>query len=102
MINVSKEQLSAVEYLLDQSAKGNHILFDPVLVREVFSRPSRPMTENEASQVEHHIEMLIELEGIEKKKAYIEALDTEDLYRVIKTYFNIVENNLFETQTTRH
>ena len=102
MINVSKEQLQAVEYLLDQSTKGNHILFDPDLVREVFSRPARPMTEHEAYEVEHHIERLIELDGIEKKKAYIEALQVEDLYRVIKTYFNIVENNLFETQTTRH
>lgn len=102
MINVSKDQLKAVEYLLDQSTKGNHILFDPALVREVFSRPSRPMTESEAYEVEHHIEKMIELDGIEKKKAYIEALPLDELYRVIKTYFNIVENNLFETQSTRH
>jgi endonuclease III len=102
MINVSKEQLSAVEYLLDQSSKGNHILFDSNLVREVFSRPSLPMTDEEAYQVEHHIERLIGLDGIGKKKAYVEALGAEELCRVIKTYFNIVENNLFETQTTRH
>jgi hypothetical protein len=102
MINVSKEQLTAVEYLLEQSAQGNHILFDPALVRQVFSQPSRPMTETEAYEVEHHIEKLIELDGIEKKKAYIEQLPIEDLYRVIKTYFNIVENNLFENKTARH
>jgi hypothetical protein len=102
MINVTKEQLTAVEYLLSQSAQGNHILFDPELVRRAFSEASRPMTEQEAYEVEHHIEKIIELEGMHQKKAYLEALDIKDLHRVIKTYFNILENNLFETQTQRH
>lgn len=102
MINVSKEQLRAVEYLLSQSAQGNHILFDPELVRKVFSSPSQPMTEQEAYTVEHHIERIIELETMSQKRAYLEQLPLEELYRVIKTYFNIVENNLFETQTSRH
>ena len=102
MITVSKDQLDTVEYLLDQSSKGNHVLFDLEVVRKVFSLNQNPMQENEAYEVEHHIEKIISLQSIDQQKAYIELLPEEVLYRVIKTYFNIVENNLFETNGARH
>ncbi len=102
MITVSKEQLDTVEYLLSQSAQGNHVLFDLDTVRRVFTIPTRPMNEQEAYAVEHHIEKLISMGSIDKQKAYIEVLPQEILYRVIKTYFNIVENSLFENISARH
>ncbi len=102
MITVSKEQLDTVEYLLDQSAQGNHVLFDLDIVRKVFTIPSKPMLEKDAYEVEHHIEKMISLQSLDKQKAYLELLPEEVLYRVIKTYFNIVENNLFETIQVRH
>ena len=98
MINVSKEQLDTVEYLLDQSAQGNHVLFDLPLVRQVFAQPGNAMSESEAYEVEHHIEKMISMTTIRSQKAYIEQLPQETLFRVIKTYFNIVENNIFENQ----
>ena len=101
MITVSQEQLDTVEYLLSQSAQGNHVLFDIALVRHVFTHPSKPMNEAEAYEVEHHIEKLISVGSIHKQKAYIDLLPQEILCRVIKTYFNIVENNLFEKNTTQ-
>ncbi len=102
MITVSQEQLDTVEYLIQQSTQGNHILFDLDLVRHVFTRETLPMNEEQAYQVEHHIERLIALDGFEKQKAYVEQLPEETLYRVIKTYFNIVENSLFESNLLRH
>ena len=98
MITVSKEQLDTVEYLLEQSAQGNHVLFGVDLVRQVFTHSQSPMSQNEAYEVEHHIEKIISIEGFQKRKAYIEHLPQDVLYRVIKTYFNIVENNIFENQ----
>jgi hypothetical protein len=103
MITVNQEQLDTVEYLINQSAQGNHILFDLDVVRRVFTHPTlRPMKEAEAYEVEHHIERLISMQGFDKQKAYVEQLPEETLYRVIKTYFNIVENSLFETNKVRH
>ncbi|MBC7396287.1 MAG: hypothetical protein H7333_02495 [Bdellovibrionales bacterium] len=102
MIAVSKEQLDTVQYLIQQSTQGNHILFDLDLVRHVFTSSSKPMGEEEAYQVEHHIERLIAMDGFAKQKAYIEELAEETLHRVIKTYFNIVENSLFESSQVRH
>ena len=102
MINVSKEQLNAVEYLLEQSAQGNHVLFDVNTVRDVFSRPSQAMTEAEAYEVEHHIEKLISFNTIEQQRAFLDQLEKPILHRVIKTYFNILENNLFENRKINH
>lgn len=102
MITVSQEQLDTVEYLLEQSAQGNHVLFGLDIVRQVFASPSSPMTEDEAHEVEHHIEKIISLESIGKQKAYLEKLPKKTLHSVVKTYFNIVENNLFENGSTRH
>lgn len=102
MITINQDQLNTVEYLIQQSAQGNHILFDLDVVRHVFSIKTSPMDEDEVKEIESHIEKLITLETFEKQKAYIEALPEETLYRVIKTYFNIVENNLFENGPIRH
>lgn len=102
MITVSQEQLETVEYLLNQSAQGNHILFDLDLVRDVFSRIGLPMSEEQAYEVEHHIEKLMALPDVQKQKAYVDRLPEEILHRVIKTYFNIVENNVFESTQVRH
>ncbi len=101
MIYVSKRQLGQVEYLINQSIQGNHVLFDPQALKEILlDTRGAPVTESYA--VEHHIERLILQPTLEQKRAYLEALDADTFQRVVKTYFNIVENNLFETNGVRH
>ena len=108
VIYVSAKQLEQVEYLIHQSLNGNHILFDPELVRRTFhygfahSSTESSLTSDEAYAVEHHIEKLILQPGLEAKRAYLEKLDAEVLEKVIRTYFHIVENNLFESSDVRH
>lgn len=102
MIHVTKDQLQTVEYLIHQSRQGNHVLFDHALVKKVFTTPSQPMTEEESYEVEHHIEKLIALETLTQQKIYLDRLESNTLFRVIKTYFNIVENNLYETKPLMH
>ena len=102
MITVSQAQLETVEYMIQQSTQGNHILFDLDLVRHVFTQSAAPMNETEAYEVEHHIERLIALDGFYKQRAYVEQLTEQTLHRVIKTYFNIVENSLFESKLPKH
>jgi hypothetical protein len=102
MITVSQEQLATVEYLIKQSTQGNHILFDLDTVRRVFTIKTLPMSEQQIKEVESHIERLISLETLAKQKIYVQNLPEDVLYRLIKTYFNIVENNLFENTLVRH
>ena len=102
MIYVSKKQLDQVEYLIGQSIQGNHVLFDSDTVRRVFDRQSDDFSDEDAYSVEHHIERLILQPSLSEKRAYLEHLDPETFDRVVRTYFNIVENNLFENIEVRH
>lgn len=106
MIYVSKRQLDQVEYLIQQSIQGNHVLFDPQAVREILNNTSDryaiPMSESDAYSVEHHIEKLILQPSLEQKRAYLEHLDADTFQKVVKTYFNIVENNIFESNGVKH
>lgn len=106
MIYVSQDQLDQVEYLIRQSIQGNHVLFDTETVRKVFSpsagRARSGVSEEDAYSVEHHIERLIVQPTLAQKRAYLEKLDRDTFEKVVRTYFNIVENNLFEKAEVRH
>ncbi len=106
MIYISKNQLGQVEYLIGQSIQGNHVLFDTETVRKVFwnakNTSSIPVTEEDAYAVEPHLEKLITLPSLAEKRAYLERLDSSTFEKVLKTYFNIVENNIYEKMEIKH
>jgi hypothetical protein len=106
LIYVSKNQLKQVEYLIGQSIHGNHVLFDLEAVRRVFWKSKAELmpsiSEADAYEVEHHIEKIILEPTLAQKRAYLEGLDEETYSRVVKTYFNIVENNLYEKSEIQH
>jgi hypothetical protein len=106
LIYVSKTQLKQVEYLIGQSIQGNHVLFDLDTVRKVFFKENLPLSsrlsDEEAYSVEHHIERLILQSSLAEKRAYLERLDEDTYIRVVRTYFNIVENNLYESTQVSH
>jgi hypothetical protein len=104
VINISEEQLVQVEYLIRQSLQGNHVLFNAHDVREAFlaAQECERFTDEDAYAVEHHIERLIGQPTLAEKRAYLEKLDPRTFKKVVRTYFNIVENNLFENSTERH
>ena len=99
MIQISEDQLKTVEYLIAQSIQGNHVLFDPDVLRRVFAAQSSafPLEEQEAQAVEPHIEKIMALPTLAQKRAYFEKLDRKTQEKVVRTYFNIVENNLYES-----
>lgn len=104
MIVISEEQMDQVEYLIDQSLQGNHVLFDPSLIREIFhaGQLHQDIELERAYEVEPHIEKLISLPTLSQKRAYVEQLDRKTMVDVIRTYFNIIENNLYENSEVRH
>ena len=106
MIYIDKSQLDQIEYLLGQAVQGNHVLFDPALLRKAFQTSDfsgrAPLSEEEAYAVEHHIEKLLALPSLPQKRAYVEKLDAQTLDQVVLAYFNIVENTLYEKDSVRH
>jgi hypothetical protein len=111
VIYVAQEQLDQVEYLISQSKLGNHILFSPEELRRVFASQhslsirdadAAEFQEEEAYSVEHHIERIIAEPTFERKRAYLDQLDSATFEKVVRTYFHIVENNLYEEIEVRH
>lgn len=103
----SKDQIGQVEYLIQQSIRGHHVLFDVETLRTVLSPESArtllsALTEDEALAIEQHIETLIRQPSLTEKRAYLEKLDARTYAWVVKTYFNIIENNLYESQEGHH
>ncbi len=100
MIHVEGSHLSQIEYLLSQSRQGVHLLFDPGMLRGSLSE--RPISEEEAYAAEPHIERLLAEPSFERKRAYLESLDPSTLKQVVRTYFNILENTIYETEGATH
>ncbi|MBI3555372.1 MAG: hypothetical protein HY074_03790 [Deltaproteobacteria bacterium] len=94
MIYVNQKQLDQVEYLIEQSCRGHHVLFDADIIRAAFGAAEEESLETETT--EKHIENLILQPTLVSKRAYLENLTIETRDRVVRTYFSIVENNLFE------
>ncbi len=102
MIEVSKNQLREIEYLIQQSMQGNHVLFDTDTVRRVLGPE---LTQEEAYAAEPLIERLMQEPTLAGKRAYLERLGEQDelaFSQVVRTYFCIVENNLLEKVEVRH
>lgn len=107
LIYVNQKQLDQVEYLLEQSSRGHHVLFENTVIRQVFERVgnqevfdlSSPETADASEgepTVEKHIENLILQPTILSKRHYLDNLSPETFDRVVFTYFSIVENNIYQ------
>ncbi len=108
MITIDENQLAQVQYLFEQSSRGNHLLFDPDSIRRVFLKPRRERSSEstlrakDAEKVERHIERLLAEPSLESKRAYLEGLDRRSYEWVLRTYFNILENQLAESAEAHH
>lgn len=103
MIYVNQEQLDQVKYLLEQSALGNHILFNEQVIRRLAGSP-RPEAERcpRVEKAEQLLEQMILRPTISGKRAFLETLDLATHDDVARVYFNIVQNKAQETQAFKH
>ena len=105
MPNISKDQLEQVEYLFNQSAQGHHVLFDNANIRRVLSHPTEEMDffsfEN-VDRIQKLLSEFIEKNTLQAKRDFLEKLDAETYDLLLRTYFNIVENSIFEQNPSKH
>jgi hypothetical protein len=66
----------------------------------LFSKP--PLSDADGYSVEHHLERIILQPSLAAKRAYLEGLEEEIYHAVVRTYFNIVENNIQEKSQVSH
>lgn len=105
VIQISQESVRQIEYLISQSISGNHILFDVESIRDVYATrtgtPDESISANPQA-VESHLEKMIALPTLVQKRAYLEKLDGRTFRMIVRTYFNIVENNLYDNDEAKH
>lgn len=101
MIQLSQDHIPQVEYLLKQAQLGNHILFAPEWIREAFCTNS-PFTAEEAYEIEPIVEKLLTLSTYDEKRFFLDEMDGHLRTKVVRTYFNIVENNIVENEVIKH
>ena len=105
MVYIDKEQLKQVEYLFNQSAQGLHLLFDNANIRRVLSQPTEDMdffTFENVDRIQKLLSDFIAKETLQQKLEFLEKLDQETYDLLLRTYFNIVENSIFEQGKQKH
>ena len=102
LIYISKDELDHVEYLISQSIKGNHLLFDIHAIRKAYNQKESEPNEKQKIRIARHIVKMIVLPSIARKRAYLERLDEKTYDMVVRTYFSIVENNMLEMRREIH
>lgn len=103
MIYVNQEQLDQVKYLLDQSALGNHLLFNEGTIRRIAPMIGQQLERSpRVERAEKLMEQMILCPSISSKKTFLENLDAETYDDVARVYFNIVQNTAQEKQGFSH
>jgi hypothetical protein len=105
MVQIDKDQLAQVEYLFNQSAQGIHFLFDNASIKRVLSKPTEDtdfFTFENMDRIQKLLSDLITRESLQSKMAYLESLDQDTYDLLLRTYFNIVENSIYERGPLKH
>lgn len=105
MIEISKSSLKQIEYLFEQSAQGIHLVFDHSLIAEVLRTPTENMdffTFENMKAVQDLLAEFVKRETLPAKLDYLSNLKRDQLELLIRTYFNIVENAIFEATDYKH
>lgn len=97
--------LQAIEYLLAQSVKGMHFLFDKHQIKVAFTQPTNGIVvfeQEDRNKIQHLFAGLIEKTTFIDKQNYFNALGDEDREVLIKAYFHIVENTIKNSLKITH
>ncbi len=96
MIYIPAEQSNQVQYLLESSLLGHHLLFDLEELKTTLLE-SAPLSAEQAYAVEPHLEQLLGLAGSGVEvRAYLDRLEPLTRSRVIQTYFSLLDHQLLE------
>jgi len=97
MIRISEAQMQEIQYIIQQSMNGFHVLFDNDTIKR-FCRDSNSdddiFDENKARTTERLLEMFMSTPTINGRRSFFESLNEDDKSLLIRTYFHIVENNI--------
>jgi len=101
MMRITSEQIQEIEYIINQSMNGFHVLFD----NETIKKFCRGVTdeddifnEERARKTEKLVEIFISTPTIQARKVLFNSMTDEEKSLLVRTYFNIVENNILNSR----
>ncbi|MBI3016982.1 MAG: hypothetical protein HYY62_03165 [Deltaproteobacteria bacterium] len=107
-MQVDPSQIEQVEYLFNQSAKGNHVLFDPDDIKiALSSEKSLEKMKGDyldtfdlktLQKMRDLLDLLMRQSTVSEKKHFIKTLPYDSKQLLIKAYFNILDNTLFQNK----
>ena len=101
MINISDAQMKEIEYIIHQSMNGFNVLFDNDTIKRFcygVEDDDDIFDQDRASSTERLMEIFMSTPTINARKKLFDSLNEEEQSILIRTYFNIVENNILNSK----
>lgn len=97
MVYISKDQMEELQFILSQSESGVHLLFENDCIKKVFSKEIDEIelfSDDKVKEVESLMEDFISIPSISARKTYFETLSEIEQEMIVRSYFNIIGNNI--------
>lgn len=105
VFEIKERDLHEIEFLLNQSTRGHHLLFDTERVAHILKTPTEELDffkHNNLLRIQHLLSKLTAKKSLRDKKDYISSLDNEAFEILVRTYFHIVDNAILSSASTSH
>lgn len=102
---IEPKTLDQIEYLLYQSTKGVHFLFDKKEISQILKTPTNEeefFSQNNIDKVQQLFNDFLNKKSIVEKQIYLSNLDKESFEILVRTYFHIVENSVNISHKQKH
>lgn len=89
--------MQEIQYIIQQSMNGNHVLFDNDTIKRFCNTEKNDediFDEQKARSTEKLVELFMSTPTINGRKLFFQSLTEDEKSLLIRTYFQIVENNL--------
>ncbi len=104
-LKISDSHLDQIEHLLAQSMIGIHLLFDNETIAQVLKTPTEHIDlfhMKNLDKIQDLFTEFIRRETLADKQLFLSTLDRESFEMLLRTYFHIVDNSLFTSESDRH
>ena len=105
MIEIKERDLHEIEFFLNQSTLGHHLLFDREQVADILKTPTEQLDffkKNSLPRIQSLLTGLISKKSLKEKKHYLRSLDSEAFEILLRTYFHIVDNAVLASTQNIH
>ena len=100
---VEQDSLEQLDFLLKQSLKGIHLLFENRDIARILSKPAEepeePFSMEKLKEMQSLLTDFISQESLQDKLDFLEDLDEDCYSMLVQTYFNLLESSIKEDKT---